>query len=50
VELANRGWKEACRRDAALSLGLNVHEGQLTYGPVAEAHGLHAADLDSVLA
>ncbi|MCD0484624.1 alanine dehydrogenase [Streptacidiphilus sp. ASG 303] len=50
VELANRGWKDACRRDAALALGLNAHEGQLTYGPVAEAHGLHAADLDTVLA
>ncbi|MFJ6216092.1 alanine dehydrogenase [Streptomyces sp. NPDC092296] len=50
VELANRGWKEACRRDAALAKGLNAHEGQLTYGPVAEAHGLHAADLETVLA
>ncbi|AXI80086.1 alanine dehydrogenase [Peterkaempfera bronchialis] len=50
VEVANRGWKEACKRDAALAKGLNVHEGQITYGPVAEAHGLHAADLDTVLA
>ncbi|WP_055590544.1 alanine dehydrogenase [Streptacidiphilus griseoplanus] len=49
VELANRGWEDACRRDAALALGLNVHEGQVIYGPVAEAHGLHAADLDTVL-
>jgi alanine dehydrogenase len=50
VELANRGWREACRRDAALAKGLNTHEGQIVYGPVAEAHGLDGADLDSVLA
>jgi len=50
VELANRGWKEACKRDAALAKGLNVHEGQVVYGPVADAHGLHAAELETVLA
>ncbi len=50
VELANRGWKEALRRDAALAKGLNVHEGQITYGAVAEAFGLESVSLDSVLA
>ncbi|GAA1271314.1 alanine dehydrogenase [Kitasatospora nipponensis] len=50
VELANRGWKDALRRDAALAKGLNVHEGQITYGAVAEAFGLPAISLDSVLA
>jgi alanine dehydrogenase len=49
VELANRGWREALRRDPALALGLNTHEGQVVYGPVAEAHGLAAADLQTVL-
>ncbi|MFJ1708324.1 alanine dehydrogenase [Kitasatospora sp. NPDC088346] len=50
VELANRGWKEALRRDASLAKGLNVHEGQITYGAVAEAFGLESVSLDSVLA
>ncbi|GAA2155812.1 alanine dehydrogenase [Kitasatospora kazusensis] len=50
VELANRGWKEALRRDAALAKGLNVHEGQITYGAVAEAFGLESVSLDTVLA
>jgi alanine dehydrogenase len=50
VELADRGWQEACRRDESLSKGLNCHEGQLLSGPVAEAHGLHAADLAEALA
>ena len=49
VELANRGWREALRRDAALALGLNTHEGQVVYGPVAEAHGLDSADLHTLL-
>jgi alanine dehydrogenase len=49
VELANRGWREALRRDAALALGLNTHEGQVVYGPVAEAHGLDAIDPHTLL-
>jgi len=40
VELANRGWRDALRQDHALSLGLNTHAGQVTYGPVADAHGM----------
>jgi alanine dehydrogenase len=49
VELANNGWRAACRADPALALGLNTHAGKLTYGPVAEAHGLTAVSLDEVL-
>ncbi len=40
VELANHGWREALRRDDALALGLNTYDGHVTYGPVAEAHGM----------
>ncbi len=50
AELANRGWKEALRADHALALGLNVHAGELTYAPVAEAHGMRSLKLDEVLA
>jgi alanine dehydrogenase len=49
VELANRGWREALRADPALSLGLNTHDGRVTYAPVAEAHNLSAVALDDVL-
>ncbi len=49
VELANRGWREAVRRDAALAKGLNTHEGQVVYGPVAEAHSLPSVDLASLI-
>ncbi|MCQ6252505.1 alanine dehydrogenase [Streptomyces malaysiensis] len=49
VELANRGWRDALRRDAALAKGLNTHEGQVVYGPVAEAHELPAVELGSLI-
>ncbi|MHB1613734.1 MAG: alanine dehydrogenase [Actinomycetes bacterium] len=49
VEIADRGWREACRADPALALGLNTYEGQIIYGPVAQAHGMSATDLGSVL-
>jgi alanine dehydrogenase len=49
VELANRGWREALRRDQALALGLNTFDGHVTYGPVAEAHGMTSVDLAQVL-
>ncbi|WP_327357138.1 alanine dehydrogenase [Streptomyces sp. NBC_01304] len=49
VELANRGWVEALRRDPALALGLNTHDGQVVYGPVAEAHGLETLELSTLL-
>jgi alanine dehydrogenase len=50
LELANRGWREALRKDKALALGLNTHDGQVTYGPVAEAHGMTSVKLEEVLA
>jgi alanine dehydrogenase len=49
VELANRGWREALRRDDALALGLNTYDGHVTYGPVAEAHGMAHVSLADVL-
>ena len=50
VELANKGWQQACRDDHALALGLNTHAGQVVYGPVAEAHGMQALALEDALA
>jgi alanine dehydrogenase len=49
LELANHGWREALRKDRSLALGLNTYDGQITYGPVAEAHGLPRTKLDEVL-
>lgn len=49
MALAGKGWREACRADHALALGLNTHAGQLTNAPVADAHGSTAVKLDDVL-
>ncbi len=40
MELARDGWRAAVSADPALAEGVNVANGQITYGPVAEAHGL----------
>lgn len=50
VGLADQGWREACRADHSLALGLNVHDGRLTYAAVAEAFDLPHMSLESVLA
>jgi alanine dehydrogenase len=49
LEIAEHGWRDACRRDRALALGLNAHEAHLTYGPVGEAHGLETVRVEEVL-
>ncbi len=49
VEIANRGIRGACAADRALSLGVNVVGGLITYPPVAEAHGLESVPLSEVL-
>lgn len=49
LELANRGLREACRRDRALAQGLNTLAGSLVSEPVAQAHGLTFRSLDQVL-
>jgi alanine dehydrogenase len=42
--LARLGWKQACKQDPALALGLNVVEGKVVYPGVAEAFGLPLTD------
>ncbi|MCX4909901.1 alanine dehydrogenase [Streptomyces sp. NBC_00878] len=49
VELADRGWVEALRRDPALAKGLNTHDGKVVYREVAEAHGLEHVELETLL-
>jgi len=50
VAIADKGWKQAARDDHSLALGVNVHDGQITYGAVAEAFGLGSRTLAEVLA
>ena len=50
VALANKGWRNALRDDSALSPGLNVHDGRVTHGAVAQTFDLPSAQLEDVLA
>ena len=50
VELADNGWRQALKQDPSLAKGLNVHAGAVTYGPVAEAHGLPHTPIEELLA
>jgi alanine dehydrogenase len=47
--LAKKGWREACKADRALALGLNVVDGRVVYPGVAEAFGLDLHPLESAL-
>ena len=48
--IADRGWLDALRADAALGLGLNVHDGTVVSEPVALAHRMPHRELVDVLA
>jgi alanine dehydrogenase len=49
LTLANKGWKDACRQDRALALGVNVVNGKITYPGVAEAFDLDYTPVEKVL-
>ena len=45
LKIADLGWREACRTDAALAEGLSVHDGQLLSEQVATDLGLPLGEL-----
>jgi alanine dehydrogenase len=49
LELARHGWREAVIADDALAEGVNVVDGSVTYGPVAESLGVSYTALRSFL-
>ena len=49
ADLARLGWREACRNEPALRLGLNVVDGKVVYPGVAEAFGLELTPVEEVL-
>jgi len=50
VQIANKGWKKACQDNEEIKLGLNVHEGKLTYKAVCDAFDLPYTPAEEVLA
>jgi alanine dehydrogenase len=49
IQLANKGWKQACRDNDELKLGLNVIDGKVCYKGVSDAFGLDYTPVDEFL-
>ena len=49
LELANKGWKKACKDNTALARGLNIINGEVVYKEVADAFSLDYVELESIL-
>jgi alanine dehydrogenase len=49
IVLARKGLAEALRGDPVLARGVNVHEGNVTNRPVAEAHGMPFVPLSELI-
>jgi len=47
--IADHGLEDAVRRDPAVALGVNAYAGELTNRGVAEAHGLEAVQLSTLI-
>ncbi len=49
IELAGKGWQQACKDNAGLLHGLNIVEGKVVYGAVSEAFDLPLTPVADVL-
>jgi alanine dehydrogenase len=49
IQLANKGWKKACKENNELRLGLNVVANKIVYQPVAEAFDLEYTPVHTFL-
>jgi len=45
IDLANKGWKKACKESNELKLGLNIINGDIVYKAVAEAFDMPYTDI-----
>jgi len=49
LDLARHGWRAAVMSDVALAEGVNIVNGAVTYGPVADAHAMTYTPLASLV-
>jgi alanine dehydrogenase len=49
LQIANKGFREACRQNEALGKGINTLDGFVTYKAVAEAQGLEYVEVSQLL-
>ena len=49
IEVAGKGWKQACKDNEALRKGLNIVDGKIVYEGVAEAFSLPFTSVEILL-
>ena len=49
LEIANKGWQEACQKNEALRKGLNIVNGQIVYSAISDVFGLPFAPLETCM-
>ncbi len=49
IQLADKGWRQACSDNKALQLGLNIVRGDVVYGGVAKAFNLPYKPVEDIL-
>lgn len=49
IELANKGWKRACKNNSSLKLGVNIIKGKVVYPAVSDAFGLKSYEIADFL-
>jgi alanine dehydrogenase len=49
VEIANKGWKAACRENMEINYSANIVEGKVTYWGVSKAFDLEFTGIDTLL-
>jgi alanine dehydrogenase len=49
VEIADKGWKQACRDNLEIQKGANVVQGKVTYKGVAEAFNLPFVSMETIV-
>jgi len=49
IEIANKGWQQACKDNYTILTGLNTCDGKLTYKPVADVFDMPYTPPEEVL-
>lgn len=49
IQLADKGWRNACKESRPLCLGLNIGQGKVVYNGVAEAFNLNYHPVEEIL-
>ena len=45
IALADKGWKQACKDDKSLALGVNIVDGKIVFPGVAQAFDMECHEL-----